>query len=251
MAASTHQASDEDSLRGGPAKKLVTFDLSDTEDLSSEISSISSPLPYVTSTPSPAFPSKIHYLSSSLQRISSELNGVLSVLGSLGTQPPPPLFTSSPSSKSTSVPAYSSLSKVSASSPAVSMSTQWAWDPRLGPRLSSSMEQTVDDFLLEKWRKYFPSGIPLLSSCPGPLKNRLGYMSVSEQLRHLQRPHSRVPEVGSTSIQDMIEANRKWLAHFKNDPKVHLFSSVPRPTATSEVLHLGLDENNRLNVYHC
>ncbi|XP_010627676.1 centrosomal protein of 164 kDa isoform X3 [Fukomys damarensis] len=244
-------ASDEDTLRGGPAKKLVTFDLSDTEDLSSEISSISSPLPYVTSTPSPVFSSKIHYLSSSLQRISSELNGVLGVLGSLGTQPPPPLFTSSPSSKSTSVPAYSSLNKVSASSPAASMSTQWAWDPRLGPRLSSSMEQTVDDFLLEKWRKYFPSGIPLLSSCPGPLKNRLGYVSVSEQLRHLQRPHSRVPEVGSTSIQDMIEANRKWLDHFKNDPKVHLFSSAPRPAATSEVLHLGLDENNRLNVYHC
>ncbi|KAM6172460.1 centrosomal protein of 164 kDa isoform 2-T2 [Erethizon dorsatum] len=244
------EASDEDTPRGSPAKKVVTFDLSDTEDLSSE-SSTSCPLPYVTPTPSPAFPNKIHYLSSSLQRISSELNGVLSVLGSLSTQPPLPLFTSSLSSKSTSIPAYSSLNKASASSTAAPMSTQWAWDPGLGPRLSSSVAQTVDDFLLEKWRKYFPSGIPLLSSCPPPLENRLGYMSASEQLRLLQRPHSRVPKVGSTSIQGMIEANRKWLDRFKNDPKVHLFSSVPKPTATSNLLQLGLDENNRLNVYRC
>ncbi|XP_012932043.1 centrosomal protein of 164 kDa isoform X2 [Heterocephalus glaber] len=242
------EASDEDTLRGGPAKKVVTFDLSDTEDLSSE-SSISHPLPYVSPTPSPGFPNKIHYLSSSLQRISSELNGVLSVLGSLSTQPPLPLFTSSPSSKSSSIPVYSSLNKVSASSPVASMSTQWAWDPGLGPRLSSAVAQTVDDFLLEKWRKYFPSGIPLLSSCPAPVENRLGYTSASEQLRLLQRPHSRVLEVGSTSIQGMMEVNRKWLDRFKNDPKVPLFSSVPKATATSNLLQLGLDENNRLNVY--
>uniref|UniRef100_A0A8C2W6F1 Centrosomal protein of 164 kDa n=1 Tax=Chinchilla lanigera TaxID=34839 RepID=A0A8C2W6F1_CHILA len=243
------EASEEDTPRGSPAKKVVTFDLSDTEDLSSE-SSTSYPLPFVTQTPSPAFPNKIHYLSSSLQRISSELNGVLSVLGSLSTQPPPPLFTSSPSSRSASIPTFSSLNRASASSPAVPTSTQWAWDPGLGPRLSSSVAQTVDDFLLEKWRKYFPSGIPLLSSCPPPLENRLGYTSASEQLRLLQRPHSGVPEVGSASIQGMIEANRKWLDRFKKDPKVHLFSSsVPKPSATSSLLQLGLDENNGLNVY--
>lgn len=43
MAASTHQALDEDILKGSPAKKVVTFDLSDSEDLSSE--SLSYPLP--------------------------------------------------------------------------------------------------------------------------------------------------------------------------------------------------------------
>lgn len=115
-----------------------------------------------TSTPSPVIPNKISYLSSSLQRISSELNGVLSVLGSLSTPPPPlPLFTSSPSSKSSSVPAYSSLNRASASSVAASTSTQWAWDPGLGPQLSSSTAQAVDDFLLEKWHKYFPCELPL------------------------------------------------------------------------------------------
>lgn len=120
----------------------------------------------VTVTASPTFPSKIHYLSSSLQRISSQLNGVLSMLGSLSTQPPPPLLTSTPaqnppwSSRSTSIPIYPSLAQVSASSPAASMSTQWAWDPGLGPRLYPSVTQTVDDFLVEKWHKYFPSKPP-------------------------------------------------------------------------------------------
>nr|KAF6464487.1 centrosomal protein 164 [Rousettus aegyptiacus] len=249
------EASDEDTLRGAPTKKVVTFDLSDMDDMSSE-SSEPCPLPHITVTASPTFPSKIHYLSSSLQRISSQLNGVLSMLGSLSTQPPPPLLTSTPaqnppwSSRSTSIPIYPSLAQVSASSPAASMSTQWAWDPGLGPRLYPSVTQTVDDFLVEKWHKYFPTGVPFLSSSPAPLENRLGYVSASEQLRLLQRPHSHVPEAGSTNFQGMIEANRKWLEHYKNDPKLHLFSSMPKPTATSGLLQLSLNENNKLNVHH-
>lgn len=116
----------------------------------------------VTLTPSSADPNKIHYLSSSLQRISSELNGVLSVLGSLNSQPPPPpLLTSSlRPSKNTPAPAYPLLTKPLSSSSATPTSTQWAWDPGQGTRLSSS-SQTVDDFLLEKWRKYFPCRSPL------------------------------------------------------------------------------------------
>ncbi|XP_059123731.1 centrosomal protein of 164 kDa [Peromyscus eremicus] len=251
------EVSEEDTLKGSSIKK-VTFDLSDMEDLSSE-SSESCPLPHITSTPSSADPNKIHYLSSSLQRISSELNGVLSVLGSLNSQPPPqvlssqpppPLFTSSlRSSKNAPAPAYSLPTKSSPSSSVTSTSTQWAWDPGQGTKPSSS-SKTVDDFLLEKWRKYFPSGIPLLSGCPPPLENKLGYVSVSEQLHLLQRSHSRVPSMDSVSVQSMIESNRKWLEHFRNDPKVQLFPSVPKPTTTSNLLQLGLDENNRLNVFH-
>lgn len=251
------EVSDEDTLKGSSIKK-VTFDLSDMEDLSSE-SSESCPLPHIILTPSSADPNKIHYLSSSLQRISSELNGVLSVLGSLNSQPPPQVLSSPPPPplltsslrppKNAPTPAYSLLTKPSSSSSATPMSTQWAWDPGQGTRLSSS-SQTVDDFLLEKWRKYFPSGIPLLSGCPPPLENKLGYVSVSEQLHLLQHSHSRVPKMDSFSVQSMIESNRKWLEHFKNDPKVQLFSSAPKPTATSNLLQLGLDENNRLNVFH-
>ncbi|XP_069921250.1 centrosomal protein of 164 kDa isoform X11 [Oryctolagus cuniculus] len=251
------EASDEDTLRGAPTKKVVTFDLSDEEEESSE-SCESSSLPPATPTPSPIVPTKIHHLSSSLQRISSELNAVLSMLGSLGTPPPPPppqpLFTCTPApfsarpSKSVPTPAYPSLTPIPAASPVSPVSTSWAWDPGLGPRLSSSVAQTVDDFLLEKWRKYFPSGIPLLSNCPPPLENKLGYVSASEQLRFLQRPQSQVPEAGSTNFQGIIEANRRWLEHFRNDPKSHLFS-VPKPAATVGLLQLGLDEDKTLKVY--
>ncbi|XP_043435379.1 centrosomal protein of 164 kDa isoform X7 [Prionailurus bengalensis] len=247
------EAPDEDILRGAPHKKVVTFDLSDTEDMSSA-SSESCPLPHLNLTTSATFPNKIYYLSSSLQRISSQLNGVLSMLGSLNPQPPLPLFTSTPAhvlpraAGSTSIPACPS--RLSPSPLATPSSTQWAWDPGLGPRLSSSAAQTVDDFLVEKWRKYFPAGVPFLSTGPAPLENRLGYVSASEQLRLLQRAHPQVSEVGSTDVQRLIEANRKWLQRYKNDPKSRLFSSGPRLAASSDFLQLGLDENNRLKVYH-
>ncbi|XP_048651932.1 centrosomal protein of 164 kDa isoform X4 [Marmota marmota marmota] len=257
------EASDEDTLRGTPTKKAVTFDLSDTEDTSSE-SSESFPLLHsepwrqqgVTSTSGTIFPNKINYLSSSLQRISCELNSVLNILGSLSTQPPPSLSNSWPSqflprsSKSTPLPSYPFMNRVPSSSPVTPVSTQWAWDPGLGPRLPS-VTQTVDDFLLEKWRKYFPSGIPLLSNSPTTTENRLGYVSASEQLRLLQHSHSQVPKADSTNFQSMIDANRKWLERFKNDSKSHVFSSVPKPTATSSMmLQLGLDDDNILHVYH-
>ncbi|XP_034864918.1 centrosomal protein of 164 kDa [Mirounga leonina] len=250
------EALDEDTLRRASTKKVVTFDLSDTEDMSSS-SSESHPLPHFNLTASATFPYKFQYLSSSLQRISSQLNGVLSMLGSLNLQPPPPLFASTPAPtppqdrRSTSIPACPSLARVSAWPPAVPTSTQWAWDPGLGSTLSSSVAQTVDDFLLEKWRKYFPTGVPFLSSGPAPLENRLGYVPASEQLRLLRRAHSHgsSPEAGSTDFQSMIEANRKWLEHYRNDPKLQLFSSVPKPAATSGLLQLGLDETSSLRLY--
>uniref|UniRef100_A0A2K5MIV4 Centrosomal protein of 164 kDa n=1 Tax=Cercocebus atys TaxID=9531 RepID=A0A2K5MIV4_CERAT len=248
------EASDEGTLGGSPTKKAVTFDLSDMDSLSSE-SSESCSLPHFDSTPG-LTSRKIHGLSHSLRQISSQLSSVLSILDSLNPQSPPPLLASTPAqlppraSKSTPTPTYyGSLARFSALSSATPTSTQWAWDSGQGPRLPSSVAQTVDDFLLEKWRKYFPSGIPLLSNSPAPLESRLGYVSASEQLRLLQHSHSQVPEVGSTTFQGIIEANRRWLERVKNDPKLPLFSSTPKPTATLSLLQLGLDEHNRVKVY--
>ena len=90
---------------------------------------------------------------------------MLGVLGSLNP-PPPPLCPSVPvppptqASRSTPAPSHPSQARGSASSLAQSTSAPWTWDPGLGPRLSSSVAQTVDDFLVEKWRKYFPSKPP-------------------------------------------------------------------------------------------
>ncbi|CAK7317418.1 Centrosomal protein of 164 kDa [Vulpes lagopus] len=249
------EASEEDTLRRAPTKKVVTFDLSDMEDMSSTSSEACS-LPHINLTTSAAFPNEFHYLSNSLHQISSQLNGVLSMLGSLNPQLPPPLFTATPvhtlARDPRSAPTHTcpSLARVSASPLGRPTSTQWAWDPGLGPRLSSSVTQTVDDFLVEKWRKYFPTGVPFLSSNPAPLENRLGYVSASEQLRLLQRSQAHGPGVGSPDFQSMIEANRKWLEHYRNDPTLQLFSSVPKPAASSRLLQLGLDEHNTLKVYH-
>ncbi|KAM5316901.1 centrosomal protein of 164 kDa isoform 6-T7 [Glossophaga mutica] len=168
------EAAGEDPLRGAPTKKVVTFDLSSSEDTSSE-SSESCPLPHIGLTESPTLFNKIHYLDSSLQRISSQLNDVLSMLGVLNTQPPPPFLTPTPaqipppSCRSALIPTHTSPGQVSSSSPATSMSTQWAWALGPGPRLSSSVTQTVDDFLVEKWRKYFPSKLPSGPVCDSGL----------------------------------------------------------------------------------
>ncbi|XP_073095825.1 centrosomal protein of 164 kDa isoform X2 [Manis javanica] len=226
---------DADTLRGAPTKKAVTFDLGDLEDTSSESSESS--LPHIALTPCPTFHNKIHYLNSSLQQISRQMNGALSVLGSLNTQLP--LFTSVPAQ----APPCPSLAGV----PSPATPTRWAWDLGLGPRPSSSVSQTVDDLLVEKWHKYFPTGAPPLSSSPAPLENRLGYVSASEQLHLLQHSQSQVPRMGSTSFQSMIEANRRWLEQYKNDPRSYLFS-LPKPTGASGLLQLGLCEDNKLKA---
>uniref|UniRef100_A0A5F7ZQH0 Centrosomal protein of 164 kDa n=1 Tax=Macaca mulatta TaxID=9544 RepID=A0A5F7ZQH0_MACMU len=187
------EASDEGTLGGSPTKKAVTFDLSDMDSLSSE-SSESCSLPHFDSTPG-LTSRKIHGLSHSLRQISSQLSSVLSILDSLNPQSPPPLLASTPAqlppraSKSTPTPTYyGSLARFSALSSATPTSTQWAWDSGQGPRLPSSVAQTVDDFLLEKWRKYFPSGIPLLSNSPAPLESRLGYVSARPLFSSTPKP---------------------------------------------------------------
>ncbi|XP_043852228.1 centrosomal protein of 164 kDa isoform X2 [Dromiciops gliroides] len=255
------ELSDEGTLRGASSRKVVTFDVSDLEDTSST-SSETSPLPHrdpVSNLPFPHF-NKIQYLSSSLQRITNELNGVLSVLGSLSIQPSPILSSTQVQmlplpSKTTPISTHPSMTRISAPTPLVPSTgipllNQWAWGPGVSSGLTSSVAQSVDNFLVEKWHKYFPAGVPLFSGSPAPLDNRLGYVSASDQLRLFQSSHSQISQPSGSSIEGMIESNRKWLEHMKKDPKVSLFPTSPKPKATSGLLQLGLDENNKLKVYH-
>lgn len=50
-----------------------------------------------------------------------------------------------------------------------------------------------------------------------------------EQLHLLRHPHSYAPKVGSAGLQGMIEANRRWLEHYRNDPKLYPFSQLSNP----------------------
>lgn len=76
-----------------------------------------------------------------------------------------------------------------------------------------------EDPLQRHWRVSVEMGggaspLPTCSHSPFP----------SEQLHLLQRSHSQAPKMDSVSVQSMIESNRKWLEHVKNDPKVYPFS---------------------------
>ncbi|XP_043936886.1 centrosomal protein of 164 kDa isoform X2 [Protopterus annectens] len=241
------EISEEDTLKG-VGTKHVTFNLSDSDETSSIISEdlpqrFGVDLKYELPLTQPA---KAHYLTESLQRITSELNNVLTVLGTMGGQPSPAVFNTSPSvSNSIPLPPYSSLARSHTPSATAPLPNQWAWSPGKNLNFTASASQSVDDILMEKWHKYFPGGIPSLSGNRAPLDGRFGYMSAGDQMRVFQ--HTRAPEIEKTSIKGMIEANRKWLQNFKNDPKIPLFSRMSK-TSNHGLVQLGLDENNQIKA---
>ncbi|KFQ41141.1 Centrosomal protein of 164 kDa, partial [Mesitornis unicolor] len=256
------ELSDEDTLRSAPCKKMVTFDLSSSEDMDST-SSINACQPKFDLRsdfwPAPQ-QNKVQYLTDSLQRITGELNGVLGVLGSLN-HPQPPLFTST-ACGGVPLSTYASLAAPQAGgsrvAPAgVSLADQWAQSAGLSSSCSSSAGQSVDSILAEKWRKYFPGGLPSLSGSSKPLDNKLGYVPAAEQIRLFQRSQLQSHELGEKSIQRMIESNKKWLEDFKKDSQVYpllaarpLFPQAQKPLASSpSLLQLGLDENRQIKVY--
>ncbi|XP_062995211.1 centrosomal protein of 164 kDa isoform X2 [Elgaria multicarinata webbii] len=252
------ELSDEDTLRGAACKKVVTFDLSDSDDASSMTSSAESPHK-VDLKPDLQFPplDKIQYLTDSLQRITSDLNSVLGLLSHFSNQQPL-LFAStqgqaSPGSRE-GIPlaTYTSLARVRSAAPFVpSAGPQWAWGPSSSPSPSALASQSVDSMLMEKWHKYFPGGFPLPCRSPGPTDSKLSYMTSGEQIRLFQRPHTQGPATERPNIQGMIDANKKWLESVKQESKVPLLPVAPKSSASgSGFVQLGLDENNQIKVYH-
>ncbi|KAH0623401.1 hypothetical protein JD844_031674 [Phrynosoma platyrhinos] len=158
------ELSDEDTLKGVACKKVVTFDLSDSEDTSSGMSTEGSPHKMVDLKPELYLPplDKIQCLTDSLQRITSELNRVLGLLSTFSTQQPR-LFmaTKGPASplptEGIPLPAYPSLARAQPATPVGSPAgPQWAWGLCSGPSPSALAGQSVDSLLTEKWHKYFP-----------------------------------------------------------------------------------------------
>ncbi|KAF1667422.1 hypothetical protein FQA23_0011663, partial [Aptenodytes patagonicus] len=250
------ELSDEDTLKSAACKKMVTFDLSSSEDTNST-SSVNLRQPKFdlrTDLQPPPQLDKIQYLTDSLQRITSELNGVLGVLGSLNNRQSP-LFASTPCD-GVPLSTYASLAGLQAGGslvpPAgVSLVDQWAWSTGLSSSRSFVAGQSVDTILAEKWRKYFPGGFPLLGGSSKPLGNELGYVPADEQIRLFQHSQFQSRESGKRSIQGMIETNKKWLEDFKRDSKASLFPGAQKPPASSpSLLQLGLDENRQIKVYH-
>ncbi|XP_077163058.1 centrosomal protein of 164 kDa isoform X3 [Paroedura picta] len=253
------EVSEEDTLKGTACKKVVTFDLSDSEDSGGRANTKEFPHKIVDLKPDLQFPQseQIQYLTESLQRITRELNGVLALLSSFNSQQPPH-FTSTqgpgPPLSTEGIPlaAYISLAHAHSAAPFVSpagtpLAHPWAWSTGLGPRLATSSGQAVDSMLSEKWHKYFPGSFPL----PFRSSGKLGSVASGEQVCLFQQCHFQTHETEMPNIQGMIEANKKWLESFKQDCKMPLLPSSPKAAAVPPgPVWLGLDESNQLKVFH-
>ncbi|KAM6312676.1 uncharacterized protein O3Q21_010514 [Podargus strigoides] len=217
------ELSGEDTLKSAAGKKMVTFDLSSSEDTDSE--NLCQPKFDLRTElrPAPQL-DEIQHLKDSLQRISSELNRVLGILGPLDSRPSP-LLTSTPCRgvpPSPYMPAAGLGAGAARVPPAgVSLPDTWPWSAELSSGRSFTAVQSLESFLAEKRRKYFPGGFPSLSGSSKPLDNKLGYVSAQEQLRLFQ--HSQFHSHEKMSIERKIETHKKWLEDFKRNSQVYPF----------------------------
>ncbi|XP_066420504.1 centrosomal protein of 164 kDa isoform X4 [Molothrus aeneus] len=238
------ELSDEDTLKSSACRKVVTFDLSTSEDTNSTSSvNLGQSKSDLRVDLWPVLQQdKIQHLRDSVQSITSELSGVLGLLDSL-SQHQPPLLTSTPH-QGIPLPTYPSLGNP----PRVSPLDPWAQSSRPSSSYPNP-GQSVDSMLAEKWHRYFPGGFSWLGGTPVPLDSKLGYVPADEQIRLFQ--HSKFSEPETKNIEGMIESNKKWLKDFKKDSKVALSPRAQQPPGSSpRLLQLGLDENREIKVYH-
>ncbi|XP_075046113.1 centrosomal protein of 164 kDa [Mixophyes fleayi] len=246
------EVSEDDTLKGTRNKKVVTFDVSDSDDTSSVTSMDMYRCGVLGSQK--CLPLKVQHLSESLRQITAELNNVLSSLGPLTTD-----SNSMPHShnqlSSTGIPlsTYTSMTRINPQI-GIPSPSQWAWSTGIHSNLASaysSATQSVDSLMVEKWRKYFPGGTPSLLGDQRPqLANKLGYVSAGEQLKMMQSASLHAKYTDKHSMQAMIDSNKKWLENYKMDPKVPLPSRVIRSPTGKGFVQLGLDENDQIKVYH-
>lgn len=242
------EVSEEEALKGRRNKKLVTFDVSDSDDTSSVTSIDKHRCEMFGSRDS--LPMKVKHLTQSLYHITAELNGVLSSLNPVMSEPRSGLYSENKLSSTPSIPlsAYISMSKMDRrmglhpASPCT-----WKAPVPSSVSASSSATQSVNALMMEKWQKYFPGCSTFLSDQSLSSENTFGYVSAGEQLREMQSASLQSKYTDKHNIQAMIDNNKKWLQNFKHDPKVPLGSS--RSSTGAGLVQLGLDENNQIRVY--
>ncbi|KAM9519686.1 centrosomal protein of 164 kDa isoform 1-T1 [Guaruba guarouba] len=250
------ELSDEDTLKSAACKKMVTFDLSNSEDTNSTSSvNVNQPeFDLRADLQAVPEPDKVRFLTESVMRISSELDRVLGVLGSLSNQQSP-LFTSTPRD-STPVSTCASLPGLHAGGsllppPRTSLVDQLSWSSGLSNSNSFAAGRSVDSILADKWHKYFPGGFPSHTGSSRLLDSKLGYVPAEEQIRLLQRSQFQSCESDGTSIQGMVEMSKKWLKNITRESKLPLFPGAQKPPASSSsILQLRLDENGQIKLYH-
>ncbi|XP_035856970.1 centrosomal protein of 164 kDa isoform X2 [Sander lucioperca] len=247
-------------------ERKVTFDVTES-DLSSTVD------PLDGTGGHPTVPDKVQELAESLQQISSQLNTVLSALGSLDQRQNATPYTAFPlhlsQPHSTPAPTSTSASVMhqmhtlgpssSAPPPPVRLSEpSWNWAPQgtsaatplFSTRISSGLRGS-EDLINSRWSQIFSRGAmdPIASSTMGPTSAYSSYTPASEHGRSL-RPMQKSVEVDGQKLQGLIDGNKRWLEMRKKDTSIPLFTRYPAPSTKSGLLQLGLDDNNQIRVYH-
>ncbi|KAM6400233.1 uncharacterized protein O9250_010797 [Rhynochetos jubatus] len=295
------ELSEEDTLKSAACQKTVTFDLSDSEDTDSSLSSVDFPQPRSDqrndSRPTPPL-DKIQYLTDSLQHITTELNSAIGILGSLNHRQSP--LSTSTLGGGIPLSSYTPLAGLQAGgssvSPAgVSSGPPWAWSAGPSSPRCLAARPSVDSILEEKWHRYFPGRVtgapdrkgakeikneeklfsfreawlPVMQGkfqasgeeagmhlCRAVLRGgdrlppdlsdavqaaRTAWQGVAaaaslsdavgrrvrsqeeagEQIRLLQHSKPHVCQLDKMSIEEMIEANKKWLEDFQRNSGVY------------------------------
>ncbi|XP_069003642.1 centrosomal protein of 164 kDa-like isoform X2 [Embiotoca jacksoni] len=245
-------------LAGG---RKVTFDVTES-DLSSTVD------PPNGTGGHPTVPAKVQELGDSLQQISGQLNTVLSALGSLAQRQSTipyaafPLSTSTHTS-STAAPGIPQMHGLGPSSmappPPVRLSEpSWNWAPQgssaAAPVFStpiSSGLRASEDLINSRWGQIFPGAAidPIVSSSTRTNSAYSSFTPVSDHgwsLRSMQRS----VEVDGQRLQGLIDGNKRWLEMRKKDTSIPLFTRYQAPSSKSNLVQLGLDDNNQIRVYH-
>ncbi|KAM8927689.1 centrosomal protein of 164 kDa [Pelodytes ibericus] len=223
------QMPEEHVLKGASNRKVVTFDLSDSEDTSSMSSTDINK--YDILAFQCGLSRKVQNLTDSLRHITAELNNVLT---SLAYNPHSMVPIQSLTLAGLPISTFNSLNRVSTPS-------QLAW--------SSRFPTTVPMHSTPAY-KYFPGGSPCFSEQTLQAENKFGYIPAEEHVRLWHNATSRVPHTDNRSVQSMIDSTKKWLEKFKNDPKVPLLPQASRTSSGAGLLQLGLDEKNEIKVFH-
>ncbi|XP_059812812.1 centrosomal protein of 164 kDa-like isoform X6 [Hypanus sabinus] len=240
--------SDEDSPKVTEGKKAVTFDLTDSDDI---CSTVSIDLPQ-QKTALMTEHANMQHLSDSIQKISQDLNSVLSVLGSMGAQQSPVFSTA----QDFSIPGPGCSKALSVYAPQtggspnnITLSSQWTWNRKTNPTFHHPTAQSLDDMLSEKWRKYFPGERQSPVGKSSSSESRLGYISASNQMKMFNQSHSKMVPKKSISFKEVIEANKRWLENYRKNPKISLTEAMKNSELMEGLIQLELDEKNQIIVH--
>ncbi|XP_054883939.1 centrosomal protein of 164 kDa-like isoform X2 [Poeciliopsis prolifica] len=238
--------------------RKVTFDVTGS-DISSAVE------PQNGTGDHPTVPAKVQELAESLQHISTQLDSVLTALGSLTQKESSPLFptfsmplpqrfgTEAWGPAPASAPVFPQGPSLASSSLAPSLSER-LWSGSAAPPLfSTSISSGLiapGDFMNSRWSQIFPGAAadPVASSTLRTVPSYPSYTPVSLHSRSHQ-VMQKSEELDGQRLQGLIDSNKKWLNMRRKDPSIPLFTRY-RAASSNRLVQLGLDDNNQIRVYH-